>query len=527
MSTEVGKIHYALDLDDSQFRKKAQGLGGHLKELSGNFDVVGSSIKRMIAPLLTGAAVTGFVAGGMRMAGQLENLQIALETVTGSSEDAAKAMDIVKKTAKESPFFETETLARFVQLMAASGQNIDDAVKSALGFGDVAAAFGKGNEEMTRMGNTLSQVIGKGKADAVDFKELVNAGWVSVKKDTAEAMGVTMEQFEKMVSEGKVGYEQIWAASEKFTGSAEKQSGTFSSLHQRLKETVGLVAAEFVEQTGLFDLYKSGLEGLISRLETFASTENIQAVATALRDLGQNGIEFVREVLQTLHEVWWVFVQLFNQYVRPSLEEVWAIIQSELIPTLKELWEIVGPLLQPILEAFALIIVGVVIVALKLAVEILKFFVEWLVIWGQLIKNEVTKVRDLFAALPEMIGKALDKVYDAIVKPFTRAWDTVKDIAGKIRESLKEIDPFTRHSPSLVDNVIKGVDIIKREYQSLGDLTFPQVSTLFDPSSMLAGAGVTQDIDIHIDHVGGEQDVQMMGRELGFRASLSPRIFKA
>ncbi len=237
--------------------------------------------------LAIGAATAALGAVGLNYAGQLESMQIALETVTGSSKDAARAMDTIKRVAAESPFFETHTLASFVQLMAASGQAIDEAVSSALGFGDVAAAFGKGNAEMTRMGNTLSQVIGKGKADVIDFRELVNAGWVSVRNDTAEVMGVTMAEFEAMVSAGEVGYDQIRQAAEKFTGSAAKQSRTWNALLQRMGESFQNLLAELVVDTGLFDVLKDAIEGLVTFME-----EHGDDIAKAIKDFTNFAIQY-------------------------------------------------------------------------------------------------------------------------------------------------------------------------------------------------------------------------------------------
>lgn len=219
------------------------------------------------ALLAVGTAITGAATVGINYAGEMENLSIAMQTVTGSVEEADEAMRIIKKTALDSPFFETDTLARFVQLMIASGEETMNAVNAGIRFGDVAAAFGKGNTELSRMGNTLSQVIGKGKADIVDFKELVNAGWVSVRKDVAESMGVSMEEFEKMISAGEIGYAQISQAAEKYYGAAEAQSKTLSSLLNRLKESFQTLLSDIIIDTGVFDKVKESLDGLITFID--------------------------------------------------------------------------------------------------------------------------------------------------------------------------------------------------------------------------------------------------------------------
>lgn len=283
--TRAKKTGDTIDKSLSDSAKKAS------KEFKGFGDIVASSMDKARSSsmlfagglLAIGTSLVGAAGIGLKTAGEFETLTTALETVTGSSDLAVAAMEKIKQTAKESPFFEVSTLAQFTQLMAASGQAIDEAVASGIRFGDVAAAFGKGNTEVTRMGNTLSQVIGKGKADIVDFKELVNAGWVSVRKDVAQTMGVSMAQFEELLSSGKITYEEISKAAEKFNGSAEKQSKSLSALWGRLKETISTTFADIVIETGVFDAAKSAIGTLITAIETI-DTEKIRAVFQFIAD---------------------------------------------------------------------------------------------------------------------------------------------------------------------------------------------------------------------------------------------------
>lgn len=286
MAFDVGSIVAKVTADISGFQdsmKKAESATeGMRKKLGAVSDGIADFGRS--AAILTGVVATSVGAIGLKAistAGEFERLETALTTVTGSAEKADAAMATIKKAAKDSPFFETTPLAEFVQLMAASGQTIDDAVKSGLKFGDVAAAFGKGNAEMSRMGNTLSQVMGKGKADIIDFKELVNAGWVSVRKDTAESMGVTMAQFEDMVSAGEIGYDQIAKAAEKFNGSAQAQSKNLGALWGRLKETIATGFADLLVESGGFEAIKKVIEGVIWNIESI-----IPAVTGIFRSLG-------------------------------------------------------------------------------------------------------------------------------------------------------------------------------------------------------------------------------------------------
>jgi len=58
-------------------------------------------------------------------------------------------------------------------------------------------------------------------------------------------------------------------------------------------------------------------------------------------------------------------------------------------------------------------------------------------------------------------------MFSAMVQPFIDAFNKIKEVAKKIAEAAKEISPFTKHSPSLVELVTKGTGIIADQYANL------------------------------------------------------------
>lgn len=106
--------------------------------------------------------------------------------------------------------------------------------------------------------------------------------------------------------------------------------------------------------------------------------------------------------------------------------------------------------------------------------------------------------------------------------------DSVLDIARKIRDSMDKINPFHRESPSLVDNVTKGLEVIRKEFGSLGDFILspqvtPALANVINPNDLeVVGREFNQVVNIEIDKINDEQDIQALGREFGYRASLMP-----
>lgn len=440
--TQVGSIYYDLDLDDKKFVSGINSVKNELKGLEGAFRSAEQGSKIFLGALTAiGIAGLGAITAGVKYAGELETLEIALQTVSGSSEKAAEAMDIIRKKAAESPFFDTSSLAQFTQVMTASGQSIEKAVQSAIGFGDVAASFGKGTGEMTRMGNTLSQVIGKGKADIVDFKELVNAGWVSVRKDVAETMDVSMAQFEEMVSAGEIGYEQIAKAAEKYAGNADRQANTFQALMNRTKESILNLFSGLVIDTGIFDGVKNALIEFNKVLENVGSKENITKFMEFMKDWGPvvAGI-ILGGITPALFAMAGGFIAVMAPLI-PFMIAGGAI--ALILKLLNDRFDLLGkglPILAGILGGIGAII----------AVTVVPAFIGWAIAAGS------AAIATIAATWPLLLlAIAVGLVIAAIVwlvMNWEQVWNTIVTVAQNVWNTLVQF--FTVSVPAFVETVI-------------------------------------------------------------------------
>lgn len=502
MAFNVGSIVAKVEADISNFQDSMRKAENTANDFGGRMTKVSKTIGAGMIGVGTAMAGAMIVAGkkGVETAAEFERLQIALETVTGSSEKAASAMNTIKRTAQESPFFETASLAEFVQLMAASGQEIDQAVKSGLKFGDVAAAFGKGNAEMTRMGNTLSQVMGKGKADIVDFKELVNAGWVTVRKDTAETMGVTMAQFEEMVSAGEIGYEQIAVAAEKYNGSALAQANTFGALWNRLKETIVTTFADVVIDTGVFETIKSLTNTLIDLItragEAFKALDpEIQKVVVVIAALAPvilivvGAILMLMPVLSALTGPIGIVIAIVTALgfawatnfmgIRDKTTEVFTymkgFIENFVMPFLNALIAFVrnhADQFKMIFEGAIMYVkgmfqVGMAAIQIIMALATAMLTGDWKRAWEQIkssLRLAFEGITNMFQGMLSYWAGWGSMVFDKLTEPFQRALNKIREIVDEIKSKL---DFTQRHSPSVLDIVNRGVHKVNRAFENL------------------------------------------------------------
>ncbi|MDC3413957.1 phage tail tape measure protein [Terrihalobacillus insolitus] len=132
----------------------------------------------------------------------------------------------------------------------------------------------------------------------------------------------------------------------------------------------------------------------------------------------------------------------------------------------------------------------------------------------------INAVKGFFGGLWSSISQSLSNVVSGI-----------KSKVRQAKEWLTELNPFKRHSPSLVDNVLAGTKIIKDTYESLGGLQIapPQIGSLtagrvnvedaFGGSGNGSGGnnGTTYNaplVQVENMHVRDDQDVRGVSKEL-------------
>lgn len=272
-------------------------------------------------------------------------------------------------------------------------------------------------------------------------------------------------------------------------------------------------------------------------------------------------------VVMAMKQHWDTIVNLFNQYLKPALDIIWLALK-QLWESLVELWNTLSPVLIPVLKVLGVvllvivgILIGAVIVALWLVINVVHFLVEVFNVLANVIgavvrfiwngiqwwwQNTVNAFNSVIGWINNMINTfrnivgaisgALSGVWNAITEPFRRALDWVIDKVNQAVNKLKDLNPFQRHSPSLVDMITKGTNRIASLYGTM----FNQLDAMSAGSrdSLLAGVGAAanntnvrsttntqigqvnissrEDADYFISQLNRDQELEQMG--------LSPRI---
>jgi len=152
-------------------------------------------------------------------------------------------------------------------------------------------------------------------------------------------------------------------------------------------------------------------------------------------------------VMKKLQPVIQVMTELWQKYLQPALMEVWKVFQERLLPALKQLWDQISPILIPVLKTLGIILGAIVFAQIMIFVEGLRLAIGWISNIINWVANAIKWLKDFIGTIGNIagqIGNALAGVYNAVVSPFQRAFDFIKDIPGKIVGAVGNIGNLLR-----------------------------------------------------------------------------------
>ena len=134
-----------------------------------------------------------------------QNTEVALQTVLGSREAAAKALEEATRFAARTPFTTQQVVAAYKRLAIAGFKPIEIPV-ILRGVGDLSAMQGFSQEAVDRIITALTQIRAKGRVQGEELMQLAEAGapLAKIYERIAARLSVTAEQARELISAGRV-----------------------------------------------------------------------------------------------------------------------------------------------------------------------------------------------------------------------------------------------------------------------------------------------------------------------------------
>ena len=297
LTREIASTEQALKKLNSEFNNGASSVEKNKESLLNFGDVLKANV--LSDAIVSGVKALGdglkklassyvdVLKSGVEYNAQMESYQTAFAAMIGSTEEAEKALEDIKKNASKSPF-DLSSLIQANQLLLTTGETAEDTAKVINALGDAVAYTGGGNDELTRMAQNLQQIKNVGKASSTDIKQFAMAG-INVYGILSDYLGVNIDQ----VKELDISYEDLSnaliQASEdggQYYGAMESQAETFNGQVTQLKsnwdEFTGLIANDTT--SALTDSLLPAFNDVITQMQEGFSNSGVQGMLDAITE---------------------------------------------------------------------------------------------------------------------------------------------------------------------------------------------------------------------------------------------------
>lgn len=250
--------------------------------------------------------ITGFIAayGGKKLwelligsNAEMEQYTTSLEVMLGSASKASAMIEKMRDFAAKTPLT-LENVISGGSLLMSYGVDESNLIDTMTKLGDLAS----GNaEKMDRITLAYGQMLAKGKVTGEELMQMTEAG-VPLQTALAESIGVTGEEFSKMVSAGKVGIDdlnkaitELTTGNGKFAGMMEKQSQTMQGMLSTLQDNL----SEFMRKMGegAFGEVKSALQEASDLLAEWEEDGTLDRWAQGVGVMLKNLIAFLKTAI--------------------------------------------------------------------------------------------------------------------------------------------------------------------------------------------------------------------------------------
>ena len=293
-----GRIIIDTEIDNS-------GAEGGIKTLNAK---LGSLAKTGLATFTGAIVAAGSAIGGLagiatKYNSQMEDYFANFTVLLGSTTEATKHVEALKKFAAKTPF-EMAGLANASKQLLSFGIGIDDIMPDLQMLGDISL----GNQERFKgLALVFAQVASAGKLTGQDLLQFINQGFNPLQV-IAEQTGKSMSDLKEEMSDGKITYEMVAeamrvATSEggKFYQGMEVQSQTLSGMWSTLKDdTMSLIGEAF---TPFSEILKTNvmpaLQEVVEQMSAAFADPNIQ---TSISNIASGLGDFITKVAELVSE---------------------------------------------------------------------------------------------------------------------------------------------------------------------------------------------------------------------------------
>lgn len=244
---------------------------------SERMDASWQQMKNTLMSLTAGVSFAALAKQVVQIRGEVQQLEVAFETMLGSKEKADTLMSEIIDLAAKTPFG-LQDVSNATKMLLAYGSTAEEVTGEIKMLGNIASGLSIPlNDLIYLYGTTRTQ----GRMFTMDLRQFMGRG-IPLAEELAKQFGVTKDKVGELVTAGKVGFDDMAKALQamsaeggKFNNLMDKQSATISGQISNLEDSI----------YQMFNEIGRSSEGVISDLISGASwvVEHYQEILNVLK----------------------------------------------------------------------------------------------------------------------------------------------------------------------------------------------------------------------------------------------------
>lgn len=276
-------INLTVVIDNDEALKKLKELQNVAKSTTSSvvkdserMDASFDKLKNTLAGLTAGVSFAALARQVVQIRGEVQQLEVAFETMLGSKARAEALMTEVIDLAAKTPFG-LQDVSNATKMLLAYGSTAENVAEEIKMLGNIASGLSIPLNDMIYLyGTTRTQ----GRMFTQDLRQFMGRG-IPLAEELAKQFGVTKDKVGELVTAGKVGFDEMAKALQAMTS----EGGQFNNLMDKQSQTIAGQISNLEDAIyQMFNEIGRANEGVISGAVDIASSlvENYERVGRVL-----------------------------------------------------------------------------------------------------------------------------------------------------------------------------------------------------------------------------------------------------
>lgn len=239
-TSSVSALKSIADASSSAAQRIGEDLPSATDVVSGAFQRLRNDALGISGMLMGGLGLEQLIGTMIQTRGEFQQTEMAFDTMLGDTQKSQELVTQLINTAAKTPF-DMQGITNGAKQLLAYGTSADEVNDTLVRLGDIAAGLSLPLGDLVYLyGTTMTQ----GRMYTQDLRQFMGRG-IPLAAELAKQFGVAESQVGKLVTDGKVGADQVKKAIEsmtseggRFGGLMEKQSATFVGRISNIEDAV-------------------------------------------------------------------------------------------------------------------------------------------------------------------------------------------------------------------------------------------------------------------------------------------------